>query len=594
MRANSSDVRRVLQWRAITVPTRLGQAALISLLVYIATASWLVAPWSAAVVATVILDAQLCRAELRHADPRFTPVICAALAASAIAYASVSLILLGAAGPLGVAEATIVLCAVMLNAAMMSRGAQPASLILATPSTLALMTLPWLARLFGQSLALHETVPLMVGGLAYTVFVVRIAGAFRVESDAMQSVLAEREADMRATAHARDVAEAASKAKSEFLAMVSHEIRTPLNGVLGMAQAMAREDLSDIQRERLAVIGQSGETLLATLNDILDLSKIEAGKLELESAEFELSALVLGCHATFTAVAQAKGLSFNLDVADAAQGRYRGDPTRIRQVLHNLVSNAVKFTGEGEVRVMIERTAAGVRIAVRDTGEGIAPERIERLFEKFVQADSSTTRRFGGTGLGLAICAELCNAMGGSIAVESTLGSGSVFTVELPLTWIGGPSEAGELDEDAAAMALGGERPLRVLAAEDNPVNQLVLKTVLAQLGLWPTLVGDGAAALAAWESDRWDVILMDVQMPIMDGPTAVREIRARERALGLPRTPILALTANAMTHQTSAYRDAGMDGVVSKPINISELFAAIAAAIDPPAEDEAGASASA
>jgi two-component system, sensor histidine kinase len=298
---------------------------------------------------------------------------------------------------------------------------------------------------------------------------------------------------------------------------------------------------------------------------------------------------VLGCHATFTAVAQAKGLSFNLDVEADAQGRYCGDPTRIRQVLHNLVSNAVKFTGDGEVRVTIQRTDAGVRIVVRDTGEGIAPERIERLFEKFVQADSSTTRRFGGTGLGLAICAELCNAMGGSISVESTLGGGSVFTVELPLEWVGAPSGMGELAEDAA-MELGGERKLRVLAAEDNPVNQLVLKTVLAQLGLWPTLVSDGAAALAAWETDSWDLILMDVQMPVMDGPTAVREIRARERALGLPRTPILALTANAMTHQTSTYREAGMDGVVAKPINIADLFAAINTALEPAAADLAAA----
>jgi len=589
MQVKSHDVQRVLQWRATTVPTRLGQVALISLLVYIATGSWAAAPWGGGVVITVLLDAALCRTELRRANPRFTPLICAAFAVSATLYASVALILLGFAGLLGVAEATVVLCAVMLNAAMMSRGAQPASLILATPPTLTLMTLPWLARFFGQPLALHETVPLMIGGFAYTVFVVRISGAFRDESAAMQAVLSEREADMQATALARDVAEAASKAKSEFLAMVSHEIRTPLNGVLGMAQAMARDDLSDIQRERLAVVGQSGETLLATLNDILDLSKIEAGKLELENAEFELRALVLGCHATFTAVAQAKGLSFNLDVEADAQGRYCGDPTRIRQVLHNLVSNAVKFTGDGEVRVTIQRTDAGVRIVVRDTGEGIAPERIERLFEKFVQADSSTTRRFGGTGLGLAICAELCNAMGGSISVESTLGGGSVFTVELPLEWVGAPSGMGELAEDAA-MELGGERKLRVLAAEDNPVNQLVLKTVLAQLGLWPTLVSDGAAALAAWETDSWDLILMDVQMPVMDGPTAVREIRARERALGLPRTPILALTANAMTHQTSTYREAGMDGVVAKPINIADLFAAINTALEPAAADLAAA----
>ncbi|HUO12785.1 MAG TPA: histidine kinase dimerization/phospho-acceptor domain-containing protein, partial [Caulobacteraceae bacterium] len=382
MRANFHDVQRVLQWRATTVPMRLGQAALICVLVYIATGSWLVAPWFISILATILLDAQLCRRELaRRDEARFTPVVCGALAVSAVVYASICYVPLAHAGLMGVAEAIVVLCAVMLNAAMMSRGAQPASLILAAPPTVALIMLPLAAKWLGDPLTPQAIAPLMIGSLAYAVFVAMIARAFGAESAAMRALLDERDADMRLTAHARDVAEAASRAKSEFLAMVSHEIRTPLNGVLGMTQAMARDELSPIQRERLAVVEQSGETLLATLNDILDLSKIEAGKLELESAEFELRALVLGCHATFTAVAQAKGLSFNLDVEEAAQGRYRGDPTRVRQVLHNLVSNAVKFTSEGEVRVSIQKSEPGVRILVRDTGEGIAPDRIERLFE---------------------------------------------------------------------------------------------------------------------------------------------------------------------------------------------------------------------
>jgi signal transduction histidine kinase/AmiR/NasT family two-component response regulator len=395
--------------------------------------------------------------------------------------------------------------------------------------------------------------------------------------------ITERKQAMEAMEQARDVAEAANRAKSEFLATVSHEIRTPLNGVLGMAQAMARDPLSATQQERLEVITRSGETLLAILNDILDLSKIEAGKLELERSEFELAALVLGAHATFTATAQAKGLSLGLEIDEAANGVYRGDPVRVRQVLHNLLSNAVKFTDHGSIQVALGRTDDGVRIEVRDTGVGIPADRIERLFGKFVQADSSTTRRFGGTGLGLAICAELCAAMGGSISAESTEGAGSVFRVELPLERVAARAEARPAVTSTAPSPAPqiADAALRILAAEDNPVNQLVLKTLLAQIGVWPTVVDNGQAAVDAWEAEAWDVILMDVQMPVMDGPTAARAIRAREAELGRAPTPIIALTANAMTHQLEAYRAAGMDQLVAKPIDVAELFAAITAAIE-------------
>jgi PAS domain S-box-containing protein len=401
--------------------------------------------------------------------------------------------------------------------------------------------------------------------------------------------ISERKALEAELVRKKSEAETASVAKSEFLATVSHEIRTPLNGVLGMAQAMARDVLSDRQRERLDVIRQSGASLLAMLNDILDISKIEAGRLELEAADFDLGEIVLGAHAVFTATAHSKGLSFNLQIDEAARGVYRGDSVRVRQVLHNLVSNAIKFTESGEVRVILGRTGHGVRMEVRDTGVGIDPDRIDRLFEKFVQADASTTRRFGGTGLGLAICAELCRAMGGTIQARSVPGEGSTFVVDLPLERIGDRlDESGlpEVEESPAEFA--PESELRVLAAEDNQVNQIVLKTLLAQLGLWPAIVETGEAAVEAWEREPWDLILMDVQMPVMDGPTATRAIRAREAETGRARTPIIALTANAMTHQLEAYRAAGMDGIVAKPINMAELFAAISATIDGPAQPAA------
>jgi PAS domain S-box-containing protein len=244
-------------------------------------------------------------------------------------------------------------------------------------------------------------------------------------------------------------AETANQAKSAFLATMSHEIRTPLNGVLGMAQAMDRGDLTATQRSRLAIIRQSGESLLVILNDILDLSKIEAGRLELEAIDFDLAATLEGAVAGFTAIAAGKDLGLAVDVANA-EGRYRGDPARIRQVVSNLVSNAIKFTESGEVRITATRKEDDLVIAVSDTGVGIGSDVLDRLFEKFVQADNSTTRRFGGTGLGLAICRELCRLMGGVISAESRLGQGSCFTLILPLPRA---SAIGDRDDAKASNA---------------------------------------------------------------------------------------------------------------------------------------------
>jgi signal transduction histidine kinase/AmiR/NasT family two-component response regulator len=397
-----------------------------------------------------------------------------------------------------------------------------------------------------------------------------VLGVFLLMATVGMVVLQRRGAQRLRAAQGR--AEAANAAKSAFLATMSHEIRTPLNGVLGMAQAMTADPLSVRQQDRLDVIRQSGEALLAILNDILDLSKIEAGKLELEIVEFDLSEVARGAYSAFTAIANKKGLSFALDT-QAAHGRYRGDPSRIRQVLYNLISNALKFTEQGEIRVTASYEAGQLSMAVRDTGGGIAPENLDRLFEKFDQLDSSTTRRFGGTGLGLAICRELAQLMGGQMSVESELGLGSRFELRIPLERLGA-----ELVHAPAPTAQEPDKALslRVLAAEDNAVNQLVLKTLLHQLGVDPHVVADGKAALDAWEAQPWDLILMDIQMPVMDGLTASSAIRRREAETGRARTPIIALTANAMSHQVSQYLAVGMDGHVAKPIEIAALYQAL------------------
>jgi len=388
---------------------------------------------------------------------------------------------------------------------------------------------------------------------------------------AMQNITKRKLAELELAA-AHEAANAANQAKSNFLATMSHEIRTPLNGVLGIAQVMALDELPPAQRDRLTVIRQSGEALLELLNDTLDLAKIEAGKLELDRVEFSLGDLTSGVHGLFSPVAERKGLSFEFVVDEPARGRYLGDRLRIRQVLNNLVSNALKFTETGSVQVHVGLSGPDLQFQVRDTGPGMSKAVANSLFQKFVQGDVSTARNFGGTGLGLAICRDLTELMAGAISVRSQTGRGSVFSVTLPLTRIGPETDQALVGEPAERHAVVA-KSARVLLAEDNPTNQLVVKSLLVHIGVTPDAVDDGEAAIAAWASGDWDLILMDVQMPRLDGVAATREIRRREGKEGRQRTPIIGLTANAMAHQRDAYFAAGMDEVLSKPLNAADLL---------------------
>jgi signal transduction histidine kinase/ActR/RegA family two-component response regulator len=372
---------------------------------------------------------------------------------------------------------------------------------------------------------------------------------------------------------ARDQANAANVAKSQFLANMSHEIRTPLNGVLAMAEVIDRGELPPVQRERLKVVRESGEQLLAVVNDVLDLSKIEAGRLELIDQDFEIESVAQSVRQSFGVMAREKGLAFDVEISPRAAGAWRGDRDRFRQIFSNLASNAVKFTTKGRVVAKFEPAeAGGLRLTVADTGIGIPPEKILTLFEKFTQADSSATRQYGGTGLGLAICRELAQLMGGRISVTSEVDRGSTFVVELPFKR-GGEHPQAEPEFVAPEIE---HRNVRVLAAEDNPVNQKVLRAIVEPLELQLSLVSDGRSAVEAWRKGDFDVILMDIQMPVMDGITAAKTIRAAEAQEHRPRTPILALTANALVHQVEEYLAVGMDGHVAKPIEIAKLFDAL------------------
>ena len=371
----------------------------------------------------------------------------------------------------------------------------------------------------------------------------------------------------------RDEAQAASRAKSEFLANMSHEIRTPLNGVVGMAQVMARHPLADDQAQRLQVIRTSGEALLGVLNAVLDISKIESGKLELESHPFDLEEAVHAACDAFATQASQKDLAFVIDVDAAVHGAWIGDVVRLRQVLSNLTSNAVKFTSQGEVSVKVTATESGLAFQVRDSGLGVPAEHLPKLFEKFSQADASTTRRFGGTGLGLAISRELVDLMGGTLAAQSQAGRGSIFTFEVPIRRA---EPAARAAAGETAQVRGSDNALRVLAAEDNPTNRLILAALLEPLDVDLTVAEDGLEAVAAFDRQHFDVVLMDAQMPHMNGLEAAQAIRRRETERGLARTPIIALTANVMSHQVETYMAAGMDGFVAKPIDSTKLIEAI------------------
>ncbi|WAC58809.1 ATP-binding protein [Brevundimonas sp. SL130] len=364
-----------------------------------------------------------------------------------------------------------------------------------------------------------------------------------------------------------------AKSKTRMLAIVSHEIRTPLNGMLGMLQVMAGEPMDPAQKQRLEVALESGETLTSLLNDLLDASKIEAGRLELVEADFDLARLLDRMKAAFGEVAHKKGVALRIEVTPDAAGDWIGDKVRIGQILANLISNAVKFTARGEVLVAVSASGAGgLRVDVRDSGIGMDETAVGRLFAPYVQASAETSHTHGGTGLGLSISRSLARMMGGDITVESTAGQGSCFTVQLPLER--GRASTSEAD---SAPSLAG---LRVLAADDNAVNRKVLATILPNLGMEVTVVEDGDQAVAAWRDDSYDMVLLDLRMPVCDGFEATRRIRAEE-ADGR-RTPLILLSGDVSASVRDQGREAGLDGFVAKPLDVHALIEAMSAALPP------------
>jgi signal transduction histidine kinase/CheY-like chemotaxis protein len=401
--------------------------------------------------------------------------------------------------------------------------------------------------------------------------------ALKQSNALLERRVAERTAELSS---ALEQARAASVAKSEFLSNMSHELRTPMNGVLGLLELALSETLPDDVRRQLATARGSAEALLSLLNDLLDLSKIESGNIELERLPFRTADVIAALDGLFGEKARQRGLSLSFTLDPALPAWLIGDPTRLRQILVNLVGNAVKFTHQGDVAVALRAAERdGVRVLlraeVRDTGIGLDPTQLARLFKDFSQADSSITRRYGGTGLGLAICKRLVGMMGGSVDVKSAPGAGSCFSFT---AWVGAMDEPVPPQGDAPETRRGNvpawraPAGTRALLVDDNPVNLLVGEKMLAKLGIAARTVPGGREALEALAHGRFDVVLMDCQMPELDGFETTRRLRRGDAAVLEPNVPVIALTAQAMRGDREACLASGMNGYVTKPLLLATL----------------------
>jgi PAS domain S-box-containing protein len=387
----------------------------------------------------------------------------------------------------------------------------------------------------------------------------------------MRDVSARKEVEA-ALENARDAALAANEMKSQFVANVSHEIRTPMNGILGMTQLLLGSDLNPRQQDYAQTIARSAEALMGVINDLLDFSKIEAGRMNVESIDFNLGGVLKDVIDLYQPRADAKNLALRLERSDNTPEWVRGDPLRLRQILLNLLDNAIKFTATGEIRLAVncaEDAAAGCLFAVSDSGIGMNQETQQRVFQAFSQADGSVSRKYGGTGLGLTICRQLAELMGGELSLDSTPGQGSTFKLHLPLPRAANPLLS--VDQPATVDTLNFPG-VKVLVAEDNPINQKLLGFMLENLGAKVELADDGKRAYELLDESDAELVFMDCQMPGWDGLTATRAVREREQAQGRKRLPIIALTANAMPGYDEICRQAGMDDYLAKPLKEAEL----------------------
>jgi two-component system, sensor histidine kinase len=557
---NSRQLLRVaMAARARQWPTRLGLGAVIASAFFTTTGGAFAASWFLVYATLQLFEWRVFSFRSRPAE--WTPTTGWCL--GAIALVAVNKAVFGAfavrqafeGGDLSLVSAALLIAGAIINGVVVSAGSRA----LTWASILPLMMC--FVGIAGAAVATGHT-PLAT---------LQISGAsllFVIAACVASTQLARK---LRLAEEGRLAAERANRAKGQFLANMSHEIRTPLNGVVSMADLLAKSPLAQSDREMVEIIRSSGQNLTGLLSDILDVARIEAGEIALESAPFELGDMLRSVCALFSLKAREKGVTVILEIAPVVDRAIPGDGARLRQVVTNLVANAIKFTDRGEVRLSAELDdQSRLRLAVRDTGIGFDPEETGDLFGRFQQADGSITRRFGGSGLGLAIAKDLTQLMRGDIGYDSRVGTGSVFWVLLPFTAAESPIVT---PQQTGARAETPDRTLSVLVADDHETNLKVVVLILDQVGAQCTTAGDGAAAVAVFRAGVFDLILMDMQMPVMDGLTAVRLIREIEATGDRGHTPIAILSANALPEHIAVALAAGADRHVAKPVRPDVLI---------------------
>ena len=544
----------------------------IALAAFIGCTAWFVVPsiwppiWFAAVLATQALDALVFGRFRRR--PSWTPdrgylvLGCLTTILSVTVYAAISAYLWFEGGEIGKVFAMVQCAGGLLHVSLHMHHARPILISAVAPHATYFFGLPVISAVSSQNW--HEL--LIAAGCV--LYMSHLVVAVRQSSSTTGALQAARDAEQVA----RRKAEVASAAKSDFLAVISHEIRTPMNAVISAANLLRRTRLDPRQREHVSMLIDAGDVLMSLLNDVLDFSKIEAGKMELESADMVVRDRLATVVRLWEPRARANGVRLKVRVAADVPVAVRTDPLRVQQILFNLMSNAVKFTRDGEIALSVSWSEGRLVMAVEDTGCGIPADRLGQIFNSFEQADVGTTRRYGGTGLGLSISRKLAELMGGMLTAESVEGRGSTFTLSLPMTAV-------------AAAAVAPDRPVEtpislagrsILAADDHEVNRRILQLLLEPHGCRLTLVQNGAEALEAASSQRFDAILMDMQMPVMDGLEATRRIRG---GTVNGDTPVVALTANALDVHRAAWDAAGVHAFLTKPIDPTTLAATLAEA---------------